>query len=99
MTEREHDDADEVWRGVGLVLLLHVLQVPLAFLTSFVSVMLVGLSQLLYILPAILIYIKKGRRGMVNGLNSKVWKRMSISEPSDSKREWMKWLPSLSNSS
>jgi len=61
-------DRNELWRGVGLALLLHTIQVPLALITTFVSLIFVGLSQLIYIIPAIVAYHRKGRSGVVKGL-------------------------------
>jgi len=58
----------EIWRGVGLALLLHLIQIPFAFVTSFFSLILVGVSQLVYLIPAILHYRSLGRRGVVKGL-------------------------------
>ena len=58
----------EIWRGVGLALLLHLIQIPFAFVTSFFSLILVGVSQLVYLIPAILHYRCLGRRGVVKGL-------------------------------
>jgi hypothetical protein len=58
----------EIWRGVGLAFLLHLIQIPLTFATAFFSLIFVGISQLLYIIPAIAIYQGKGRPGVVKGL-------------------------------
>jgi hypothetical protein len=58
----------EIWRGIGLALLLHLIQIPLAAVTVFISLIFLGLSQLLYIVPAIFIYRNKGRPGVVKGL-------------------------------
>jgi hypothetical protein len=58
----------EIWRGVGLAFLLHSIQIPLMLVTSFFSLIFIGISQLLYIAPAIAIYRSKGRPGVVKGL-------------------------------
>src|SRR5262245_53554779 len=58
----------EIWRGIGLALLLHLIQIPLAAATVFFSLIFMGVSQLLYIIPAIVIYRRKGRPGVVKGL-------------------------------
>ena len=58
----------DIWLGVGAALLLHLIQIPLMFVTSFVSLIFMGISQLLYIGPAIAIYQSKGRPGVVKGL-------------------------------
>jgi hypothetical protein len=58
----------EIWRGVGLALLMHLIQIPLAAVTVFISLIFMGVSQLLYIVPAIVIYRRRGRPGVVKGL-------------------------------
>src|SRR5215475_6214268 len=58
----------EIWRGIGLALLLHLIQIPLAALTMFISLVFMGISQLVYIIPAIIFYYRGGRRGAVKGL-------------------------------
>ncbi len=58
----------EIWRGVGLAFLLHLIQLPLGLLTSAISLVFVGISQLIYIIPAIIFYGRGGRRGVVIGL-------------------------------
>jgi hypothetical protein len=58
----------EIWRGVGLAFLLHLIQIPFGLLTAFISLMFVGISQLAYILPAIIFYRRDGRSGVVKGL-------------------------------
>ena len=58
----------EIWRGIGLALLLHLIQIPFAFVTSFFSLIFIGVSQLVYLIPAILHYRSLGRRGVVKGL-------------------------------
>jgi hypothetical protein len=54
--------------GIGLLLLLHLIQIPLAVISVGVSLVVIGLSQLLYVIPAIIIYRKKNRPGIVKGL-------------------------------
>jgi len=53
----------DVWKGIGLALLLHLL----LFLHP-PGVVLIGLVQLIYIIPAIIIANVKGRKGIVQGL-------------------------------
>ena len=55
-------------RGLGLLLLLHLIQIPLAALTIGISLIALGLTQLVYVIPAIIIYRRKGRPGIVKGL-------------------------------
>ena len=68
--------------GIGLAFLLHLLQFPLAgglgFLVSlwskdigmviYLSFMAIGLTQLVYMIPAILIARTRGKPGLVKGL-------------------------------
>jgi len=58
----------EIWRGVGLAFLLHLIQIPLTFVTPFLSLIFIGISQLVYIIPAIIFYWRDRRRGVVKGL-------------------------------
>ena len=60
--------AIDVWLGCGLSLLLHVLQIPMSVVSRTLSFALIGVSQLLYIVPAILIAKKVGRPGIAKGL-------------------------------
>jgi hypothetical protein len=64
----ERSQQREIWRGIGLALLLHLIQIPFAFVTSFISLIFIGVSQLVYLIPAILHYRSLGRRGVVKGL-------------------------------
>jgi len=66
--EGQHSGQGEIWRGIGLALLMHSIQIPLAAVTVFFSLIFLGISQLLYIVPAIFIYRRKGRPGVVKGL-------------------------------
>jgi hypothetical protein len=58
----------DIWLGIGAGLLLHLIQIPLAAVTGFVSLVFIGVSQLLYIIPAIVIYGRRGQPGIVKGL-------------------------------
>src|SRR5262245_53708537 len=62
--EERRSQQGDVWRGIGLALLLHLIQIPFAFVSSFLSLIFVGVSQLAYLLPAILHYRGLGRRGV-----------------------------------
>lgn len=61
------NETQEVLKGVGLLLLLHLIQVPLFFLNP-VSFALIGLSQLIYLIPALIIIRQRGRTAMFKGL-------------------------------
>src|SRR5262249_16853659 len=66
--EEQRPQQEEILRGIGLALLMHLIQLPLAAITVFTSLIFMGVSQLLYIIPAIVIYRRKGRPGVVKGL-------------------------------
>jgi hypothetical protein len=67
MEEQRSKHAD-IWRGVGLAFLMHLIQIPFAVVTAFISLIFVGVSQLAYIIPAIIFYHRDGRPGVVKGL-------------------------------
>jgi hypothetical protein len=54
--------------GIGLLLVLHLIQIPLAALSMGISLIAIGLTQLLYVIPFILLYKKRNRPGIVKGL-------------------------------
>jgi hypothetical protein len=65
------------WWGFGLTLLLHVLQIPIALLVSlvssdpyafFVPLIFFSLTQLVYIIPAVLIAMYADKPHIVKGL-------------------------------
>lgn len=58
----------DVALGIGLAFILHALQLPLAFVTLMMALVFIGVSQLLYLIPAILIAKRKQRPGIVKGL-------------------------------
>ena len=62
-------------QGFGLSLLLHLLQIPLClFLSlydqgaSMFSILFIGVSQLFYMIPAIMIAFGKGKKHLAKGL-------------------------------
>ena len=57
----------EVWKGIGLTVLLHLIQL-LFFRITFAPAWFIGITQLVYIVPAILFFRKRGRTGIVKGL-------------------------------
>lgn len=57
-----------VGKGVVLGLMLHLLQIPLASLTYTTSLWVIGLSQLVYMVPAVLTCRWKRRPDEVKGL-------------------------------
>lgn len=64
---RKQSETIEVVKGIGLAVLLHVIQ-GLFFLFNPVFFALIGVSQLLYLIPAFLILRKRGRMGMAKGI-------------------------------
>jgi hypothetical protein len=53
---------------VGQVLLFHLLQIPLAFVTTYLSLAVICLSQLAYVIPAIVVARRKGHENTVKGI-------------------------------
>src|SRR5205085_498167 len=66
--KEDRSERNDLWLGIVLALLLHLIQVPLALLTTGISLIFVGLSQLIYIIPAILFYRRDDRSDVVKGL-------------------------------
>jgi len=57
----------EVLKGIGLTALLHLIQLlPFYFIPVFA--VLIGLSQLVYVVPAFLVLRNQGRMGMAKGV-------------------------------
>ncbi|HXF41274.1 MAG TPA: hypothetical protein VN687_16275 [Blastocatellia bacterium] len=56
-----------VW-GVGQILLFHLLQIPLAAMTMFLSLAVISVSQLAYVIPAIVVARRKGHEETVKGI-------------------------------
>jgi hypothetical protein len=57
-----------IWMGVGQVFLFHLAQIPLAFMTSFLSLAVICVSQLAYVIPALIIARRKGHDATVKGI-------------------------------
>jgi hypothetical protein len=64
----KHDFRDDIWRGIGLVLLLHLVQVPFALYSQGVTLLFMWLSQLVYVMPAMIVVLIKQRYGMAVGV-------------------------------
>lgn len=58
----------DILLGLGLTLLLHLIQLPLALFSSGVSFVLIGFSQGFYMAPAMIIAGVKNRPGIIIGL-------------------------------
>ena len=54
--------------GIGLLLLLHLIQIPLAAMTMAMSLLAIGLTQLAYVIPFVIHFRKKDRPGIAKGL-------------------------------
>lgn len=54
--------------GVGQVLLFHMLQIPVAFMTMFFSLAVICVSQLTYVIPAIVVARRRGHEDTVKGI-------------------------------
>jgi len=64
----EAESKGSVARGVGLVLLFHLLQIPLAFMTGYLSLAVICVSQLAYVIPAIVVAGRKRHYDTVKGI-------------------------------
>ena len=59
----------EVWKGIGLTVLLHVVvQAVLWQFVAAVGILGIGLVQFLYLVPAAIVCGMLGRQGMVQGI-------------------------------
>jgi len=54
--------------GILLLLLLHLIQIPLAAMTMAMSLIAIGVTQLAYVIPFVIYFRKKGRPGIAKGL-------------------------------
>jgi hypothetical protein len=54
--------------GVGQILLWHLTQIPIAAMTMFLSLAVICVSQLAYVIPAIIIARRKGHDNTVKGI-------------------------------
>jgi hypothetical protein len=61
-------DRGSVVSGLGQTLLLHLLQIPMAALTGFATLIVIGLSQCIYMIPAIIYSNKRGEYETMKGL-------------------------------
>lgn len=69
--------AGNPWWGIGLTLLLHLLQIPIAILVGvlssdpyafFIPLIFWGVTQLVYMIPAVIIAHKTSKPHLVKGL-------------------------------
>lgn len=71
----EHQDKGSVGQGIGYTFLLHLLQFPIGFVLALVSsvhpllsLFFIGLSQCLYMIPAIIYFRRSGETETEKGL-------------------------------
>ena len=64
----KHDFRRDLWRGLGLTLALHLLQVPFAVASKGVSLIFIGFSQVIYLFPAFIVALIIKRPGIAVGL-------------------------------
>lgn len=64
----ESESKGSVAWGVGQVLLLHMLQIPVAAMTIGLSLAVMSVSQLIYVIPALFIARRKGDEDTVKGI-------------------------------
>lgn len=57
-----------VWQGIRLTLLLHLIQIPMGLLTISISPAVIGISQLVYMLPAIRLARERNQTEKAQGL-------------------------------
>jgi hypothetical protein len=65
---RDRQTNRDVWRGIGLALALHLLQIPVALVSGGTSLLFLSVSQLLYELPAIVIALVRHRTNLAIGI-------------------------------
>lgn len=67
--QRPLNETAEVWKGIGLAMLLHLVWVPLSLVPGlFVGIAGIGVVQLIYQVPAAIICSRKGRKAMMKGI-------------------------------
>jgi hypothetical protein len=65
---RDRQTNRDVWRGIGLALALHALQIPVAIVTHGDSLYFLAVSQVLYEVPALVIALATHRSNLALGL-------------------------------
>src|SRR5262245_8735288 len=62
------DPRDTVGLGLAYLLLLHFLQIPMAFVTHGLSLPLFGVSQCFYVIPVAIVFLRKRNKEVFTGL-------------------------------
>ena len=65
---RDRQTNRDVWRGIGLALALHALQIPVAIVSGGTSLLFLSVSQLLYELPALVVAMVRHRTNLAIGI-------------------------------
>ena len=68
--QKESLPDDRFVRGMMLLLLLHLLQVPMTWLSGGISMWFIGVTQILYFLPALILLVFKKRMETAKGLTA-----------------------------
>ncbi len=58
----------DLWQGLAVTLALHLLQVPFAIYSKGISLLFIGITQVVYLFPAFLIAMFRQRYGIAVGL-------------------------------
>jgi len=58
----------DIARGFGLTFLLHLIQLPMGLILGFLPLLVIGVSQIVYIIPAMIVVSSKGHSRMAIGL-------------------------------
>ena len=64
----EAESKGSVSWGVGQIVLLHLVQLPVAAMTIGLSLAVMSVSQLIYVIPALIIARRKGHEDTVKGI-------------------------------
>ena len=64
----EPRSSDSFRYGFALLLLLHLFQIPMSFLSGGISVFAIGVTQLLYFIPVLVMLILKKRSETAKGM-------------------------------
>src|SRR5256885_2063390 len=75
--QSEEKPVGNAWAGIGLTIVLHLIQIPIAIIFMVISgdqpyfyfpILFIGISQLIYMIPAIIIFAVNKKTHIVKGL-------------------------------
>ena len=66
--ENDADARGSIGAGIGLVLLLHLLQIPAAAIVGLISLPVICVTQLIYVIPALIFSLRKGHQETAKGI-------------------------------